>query len=88
MTGLMRIGNLDGILITVPHKLEVCRHPLPFQPTALPPGCLVAEIIMKPAETDLLKVAAAGGYPVHRGLHMLREQLGFYVDFFGLPALR
>src|SRR5581483_1920056 len=25
MAGLMRIGNLDGILVTVPHKLEACR---------------------------------------------------------------
>lgn len=24
--GLKRIGNLDGFLVTVPHKLALCRH--------------------------------------------------------------
>jgi shikimate dehydrogenase len=58
--------------------------PLPFPPGALPPGCVVADIIMKPAETALLRIAAAAGHPIHPGIHMLREQLGFYREFFGL----
>jgi len=58
--------------------------PLPFPPGALPPGCVVADIIMKPAETALLRTAAAAGHPIHHGIHMLREQLGFYSEFFGL----
>ncbi|WP_228563634.1 shikimate dehydrogenase family protein [Catenulispora rubra] len=24
--GLQRIGNLDGLLVTIPHKIDVCRH--------------------------------------------------------------
>jgi shikimate dehydrogenase len=58
--------------------------PLAFPPGALPPGCVVADIIMKPAETALLRIAAAAGHPIHHGIHMLREQLGYYSEFFGL----
>lgn len=58
--------------------------PLPFQPGALPPGGVVADIIMKPRETRLLREAAALGYRVHHGIHMLDGQLDSYRAFFGL----
>ncbi|GLX11608.1 shikimate dehydrogenase [Microbispora sp. NBRC 16548] len=32
--GLRRIGNLDGLLITVPHKFEICRHADELAPAA------------------------------------------------------
>lgn len=82
-----RLAGVDIAVNATPLGLRP-DDPLPFQPASLPPGCLVAEIIMKPAETSLLATAAASGFPVHRGRHMLHEQLGCYVDFFGLPALR
>ncbi|GAB2695461.1 shikimate dehydrogenase family protein [Kitasatospora kifunensis] len=60
------------------------QDPLPFQPQALPPGAVVADIIMKPRETPLLRQAAALGHHVHHGIHMLNGQLDSYRTFFGL----
>nr|AXL06342.1 shikimate dehydrogenase [uncultured bacterium] len=58
--------------------------PLPFPPDRLPPGCVVADIVMKPRETRLLREAAARGHHVHHGLHMLQGQLDSYRAFFHL----
>ncbi|MBZ6285791.1 shikimate dehydrogenase family protein [Streptomyces olivaceus] len=58
--------------------------PLPFDPTRLAPGTVVADIIMSPRETRLLRTAASHGLPVHHGDHMLTHQLRLYRDFFGL----
>lgn len=58
--------------------------PLPFRPDLLPPGSVVADIIMKPKETRLLRAAAALGHHVHYGIHMLDGQLDSYRAFFGL----
>ncbi|MET9402679.1 shikimate dehydrogenase [Kitasatospora sp. NPDC002965] len=60
--------------------------PLPFDPALLPPTALVADIIMTPAETPLLRAAAALGRPTHPGIHMLDQQLPLYRTFFRLPA--
>ncbi|MFF7369069.1 shikimate dehydrogenase family protein [Streptomyces tricolor] len=58
--------------------------PLPFAPQALPPGAVVADIIMKPRDTRLLREATAHGLPVHHGRHMLTGQIDSYRAFFGL----
>nr|AXL06026.1 shikimate dehydrogenase [uncultured bacterium] len=58
--------------------------PLPFRPDLLPPGSVVADIIMKPRETRLLREAAALGHQVHYGMHMLAGQVDSYRAFFGL----
>ncbi|MGC0373841.1 shikimate dehydrogenase family protein [Streptomyces sp. SAI-229] len=58
--------------------------PLPFDPALLPPGAVVADIVMKPRETPLLRAAAAAGRPVHHGAHMLSHQLDLYREFFRL----
>ncbi|MBW8481269.1 shikimate dehydrogenase [Actinomadura sp. PM05-2] len=58
--------------------------PLPFDPALLPPGGVVADIVMKPAETPLLRAAAALGRAVHPGLHTLEHQLECYTAYFGL----
>ncbi|MEU2064793.1 shikimate dehydrogenase [Streptomyces sp. NPDC013455] len=58
--------------------------PLPFPPRQLPPGAVVADIIMKPHDTRLLREAAAHGLAVHHGHHMLAGQLDSYRAFFGL----
>ncbi|WP_462188629.1 MULTISPECIES: shikimate dehydrogenase family protein [unclassified Frankia] len=61
--------------------------PLPFPPDGLAAGCVVADIIMKPPDTRLLRAAAALGLPTHPGIHMLAHQIGFYRSFFDLvPA--
>jgi shikimate dehydrogenase len=58
--------------------------PLPLRPELLPAGSVVADIIMSPRETRLLREAAARGHRVHHGIHMLDGQLESYRDFFGL----
>jgi shikimate dehydrogenase len=58
--------------------------PLPFSPRDLRTGSLVADIIMDPHETRLLKEASALGHRVHHGIHMLRGQLDSYRAFFNL----
>ncbi len=60
--------------------------PLPFPPEALAPGAVVADIIMKPRETTLLRQAAALGHHIHEGIHMLTGQVESYCEFFGLRA--
>jgi shikimate dehydrogenase len=60
--------------------------PLPLPPQALRPGAVVADIVMKPRETRLLRAASALGLHAHPGIHMLTEQLGLYREFFGLDA--
>lgn len=56
--------------------------PLPFDPAAVRPGTVVADIIMRPRETGLLRAAAALGLPVHFGAPMLDRQLDLYREFF------
>lgn len=58
--------------------------PLPFPLDCLPPGGVVADIIMKPRETRLLREAAARGHRIHHGIHMLEGQLNSYRAFFDL----
>lgn len=58
--------------------------PLPFPLDLLPPTAVVADIVMKPRETRLLREAAARGLRVHHGIHMLEGQLDSYRAFFGL----
>lgn len=58
--------------------------PLPFRPDLLPKGGVVADIVMAPRETRLLREAAVIGHPVHYGIHMLDGQLDSYRAFFHL----
>jgi shikimate dehydrogenase len=60
--------------------------PLPFRPHGLPVGAVVADIVMKPRQTRLLRAAAEVGYQVHPGIHMLTHQIDFYRDFFHLDG--
>jgi shikimate dehydrogenase len=59
--------------------------PLPFEVEGLRPSAVVADIIMKPAETRLLKAAAGRGLMTHPGIHMLTEQIEFYRQYFRIP---
>ncbi|WP_328345821.1 shikimate dehydrogenase family protein [Micromonospora sp. NBC_00421] len=76
--------DLDGVDLVVnatPLGLEP-DDPLPMRPDLLPPGSVVADIIMHPRETRLLRAAAARGHTVHHGFHMLDGQLDSYRSFF------
>ena len=79
---------LDGVDLAVNATPLGLRpdDPLPFEPEQLPPGCVVADIVMKPRETPLLKAAAALGHPVLPGFAMLHHQLDLYRAFFCLDA--
>ncbi|MEU6272430.1 shikimate dehydrogenase [Streptomyces populi] len=57
---------------------------LPFDPAALKPGTLVADIIMKPRETALLRAAREAGCAIQYGEPMLAEQIPLYEEFFRL----
>ncbi|MGW0891197.1 shikimate dehydrogenase family protein [Saccharopolyspora sp. NPDC002578] len=57
--------------------------PLPLDPERLAAGSVVADIIMSPPETALLRAAAARGLVVHHGRHMLDHQVSCYREFFG-----
>lgn len=80
-------GQVDLIVNATPLGLHPA-DPLPFDPAMLPAGCVVADIIMKPARTRLLQAAAERGLPAHPGIHMLAEQVDLYRTFFGLPGAR
>lgn len=58
--------------------------PLPFAPDGLPPGAVVAEVVMKTEITPLLAQAAACGFAVHFGRHMLEVQIERMGQFLGL----
>jgi shikimate dehydrogenase len=78
--------HLDGADIVV-NATPLGLHsddPLPFRPDLLAAGSVVADIIMAPRETRLLREAAALGHSVHYGIHMLAGQVDSYRAFFGL----
>jgi len=60
--------------------------PLPFDPRRLPARAVVADIIMRPKRTPLLRVAEEAGYRTHYGHHMLDTQIDLYREFFALPG--
>jgi len=56
--------------------------PLPIARSAIRPGHTVAEVIMEPATTALLKQAQELGARIVQGRHMMEEQLEAMADFF------
>lgn len=60
---------------------------LPIDPATLAAGTLVVDVIMQPAVTPLLRLAAERGHPTHPGRPMLDHQMPAYLDFFGLPMV-
>ncbi|MFJ1811385.1 MULTISPECIES: shikimate dehydrogenase family protein [unclassified Streptomyces] len=92
--GRVRAGRLpagtaaDLVVNATPLGLRA-QDPLPFDPARLAAGTVVADIVMTPRETRLLRAAGAHGLPVHHGEHMLSQQLHLYREFFALhPAAR
>ncbi|MFD7502851.1 shikimate dehydrogenase family protein [Streptomyces sp. NPDC059850] len=86
MTATSTEPDLDGADIVVNATPLGLRpdDPLPFRPHLLPSGSVVADIVMKPRETRLLREAASLGHRVHYGIRMLDGQVASYRAFFGL----
>ncbi|MFE0023220.1 shikimate dehydrogenase family protein [Amycolatopsis sp. NPDC059021] len=78
-----RLDGADIVVNATPLGLKP-GDPLPFRPDLVPRGSVVADIIMKPRETRLLREAAGLGHHVHYGISMLDGQLDSYRAFFGL----
>jgi shikimate dehydrogenase len=57
--------------------------PLPFELHNLSPSTLVADAVMKPDMTRLLREARARGCKIQLGREMLFEQAPLYLEFFG-----
>ncbi|MCX5399868.1 shikimate dehydrogenase [Streptomyces sp. NBC_00102] len=77
------LGDADIVVNATPLGMRA-QDPLPLPLSALAPSCLVADIIMEPRETALLRAAARRGHQVHHGLHMLEQQVDSYREFFDL----
>lgn len=75
----------DLIVNATPLGMQA-HDPLPLDPEQLDPATLVADVIMKPADTRLLQAARARGCTTHPGRPMLDHQLPAYLRFFGLDA--
>jgi shikimate dehydrogenase len=61
---------------------------LPIDARLLTPEMLVAEVVMLPETTALLEAAAARGCRIHRGQHMLDEQIRLMAAFMGVRSDR
>lgn len=59
---------------------------LPVDPAVIRPGVVVADAVMAPPETALLKLAAERGAVAHPGIRMLRAQFEVTLDFLGLTS--
>ncbi|GAA4159478.1 shikimate dehydrogenase family protein [Shinella granuli] len=55
--------------------------PLPVDPETLEPGALVAEVVMEPDVTPLLRLASKRGCGTHRGVHMITGQIELLARF-------
>ncbi|WFU11767.1 shikimate dehydrogenase (plasmid) [Rhizobium sp. CB3090] len=79
-------SDLEGISMLVnatPCGLHPETDPLPVDIRNLQPNMLVADIIMKPRETPLLKAAMACGCQVRYGAGMLDTQIELMISYFG-----
>jgi shikimate dehydrogenase len=57
--------------------------PLPFSVDALPPSAAVADVVMQPLITRLLREAGERGLAIVTGDGMLTRQLPIWMDFIG-----
>ncbi|MGW4294203.1 shikimate dehydrogenase family protein [Micromonospora chersina] len=78
-----RLADADLAVNATPLGLRP-DDPPPFAVADLPAHAVVADIIMSPAETPLLRAARERGLPAHPGEPMLAHQIDAYLDFFGL----
>ena len=57
---------------------------LPFEINSSPGNCIIADIIMQPEETELLKQAKSIGRPIHYGKDMIESQIDLVGGFLNL----
>ncbi len=76
-------AEFDIVVNATPMGLEE-DDPLPFDPARMKPDGIVAEVVMMPSMTRLLKVAEQRGLRIHQGIHMLEGQFNLMLEFFGL----
>ena len=82
------IVNQCGLAINAsPVGLEA-NDPMPFAVAALPQHAVVADVIMEPMFTPLLKAAAARGLKTHHGRNMMNFGMTLAAQFFRLPSGR
>lgn len=60
--------------------------PQSFSLEGVPTTTLIAEVIMKPERTTLIRNASAQGFATQQGKHMLDYQMDLMFDFFGIQA--
>ena len=85
----VRAGNIVEDSATLINTTSLGLHdgdPLPVDVDRLDPATVVSEIIMKPEETALLRIAGAKGHAVHYGRPMLDEQIKLIGAFIGCPV--
>jgi shikimate dehydrogenase len=75
-------AGADVVINASPMGLQAT-DPLPIDPARIAAGALVADIIMKPPQTPLLKAATQRGHPTYRGIQMFANQIRLYAEFFG-----
>ncbi|OWW22409.1 shikimate dehydrogenase family protein [Noviherbaspirillum denitrificans] len=73
-------GNWDIVVNSTSLGLHA-EDPLPIDPDCLPRGCTVAEVIMQPDETALLRAARERGCRIHKGVHMVTAQIELLAEF-------
>ena len=81
--GSNELGGATLVINATPLGLHPETDPLPLDVSGLHPGVIVADIVMKPRETALLKAAKAAGCPVRYGAGMLDTQLELMLQHFG-----
>jgi shikimate dehydrogenase len=63
------------------------QDPLPIELRSISPGTLVADAVMKPDITALLREATTRGCKIQPGREMLFEQAPLYLEFFGFGSV-
>jgi len=79
--GTPSAGGFDVVVNCTPMGMRAADS-LPVDVGTLRPGVVVADIVMKPAVTPLLKAAAMRGAQAHPGLPMLESQIAQLIAFF------
>ena len=77
--------SCDVVINATPLGLKES-DPLPIDPATFAADTLVVDVIMEPATTALLRLAAVRGLPTHPGRPMLDHQLPAYLDSFQLQS--
>ncbi|RUM24205.1 shikimate dehydrogenase [Rhizobium vallis] len=77
------LSSINLVVNATPCGLNPDSDPLPVDGSKLRSDILVADIIMKPRETPLLKAAIATGCDIRYGAGMLDAQIDLMVAYFG-----